>query len=100
MEHEELLDYIRTMFIDVQGGTSSLTQMVKAMNSEAEGGENVTKAEIRAVCDVLVAEGMIELVGKDTYDLTAAFAESLKQEEREWFSELVAEHTIKKAARK
>ena len=94
MKKAELLEYVEAMFDDC--GAMTVEDIKIGMAQGA--GAKVTVAQVVAVCEVLVAEKMIEKNG-DGYKTTDAFEEEKEWKFAEAFCQAVAEHTIKKAAK-
>lgn len=60
----------------------------------------VDQERIRKACDALCAEGVLELVAKDTYEVTEKRWNEIEQEQAESMAAIFAEHFIIKAAGK
>ena len=93
MEKIELLEYVREMFNDC--GQMTIEDIVIAMDEGAD--TKVTEAEALAVCEILIAEDMIEKNAYG-YGTTEAFEEEKEANFAEMFAWAVTEHAIKKAA--
>lgn len=99
MDRAELIGYMREMFAgDGPGEKATVAELIDGMK---EGGEiDVTAAEVRVACDDLWAEGMLDRLGADTYGLSVKYLEEREAEEAEWFAGAIAEHELKRIARK
>ena len=98
-----LKEYVVAMMHDSHDEISPLEELRLGMEEGAE--LQVSLQHLRATCDVLVTEGMLEIVGRDEkylpmYRCTAAYLAKVNALDEECFADAIAEHVIKKAARK
>ena len=101
MNHDELVANAREIFEGGEPGEAyTLKEYQQELYEGTDGEEIATQEDIRAACEELVAEGVLEPAGKDAYALTYKRAVELQREDEERMLEIYKEYFSQQKGKK